>query len=352
VDCGDSSVSAPSDSSLCCPRATEVTEAVPRAWAAPTGALVVERLRLAHTHWTRLKGLLGTKGLGPGDGLWLKPCRQVHMLGMRYAVDVVFLDAQNRIVRMIAGLAPNRISPSIAEAASVLELPLGTIASAGLHPGTQIEIEGALEAAQVDRVDIVAAAACNLALAAFYGFFAVAHFGVARRTGQWATTMPIVGQEALLVLLFLTRRRSIATSTRLLDWVIGSAGTLLPMLLRPAAAVGALNWLGAPMQIVGLVLAITGLAFLGRSVAVVAGNRGVKTAGLYRVVRHPMYAAYIVTYTGYLASYPTLRNGMLVIATIVLLNARAIAEERFLLHDSGYRQYLRHVRWRFVPYVY
>src|SRR5512145_1637770 len=93
-----------------------------------SGALVADRLRLAHTHWTRLKGLLGTRSLPPGEGLWLRPCRQVHMFGMRYAIDVVFLDEQQRVVHLVSDLAPGRISPKVGSAASVLELPAGTIA--------------------------------------------------------------------------------------------------------------------------------------------------------------------------------------------------------------------------------
>jgi len=119
-----------------------------------------------------------------------------------------------------------------------------------------------------------------------------------------------------------------------------------------ALGLGMLNWLGEPMQILGVGLATVGLAFLGRSIAVVAANRGVKTYGMYRVVRHPMYAAYIVTYVGYVASYPTLRNCVITAATIAMLNARALAEERFLQRDSVYEEYLDRVRWRFVPYVY
>ncbi len=314
--------------------------------------MIAERLHLAHTRWTRLKGLLGTRSLEPGDGLWLKPCNQVHMIGMRYAIDVVFLDDDRRVVRTIADLAPGRISPKVKLATSVLELPAGTGARLGLSEGTQIEIDGNASPAARIRTDAVRAALCNITLAVLYAFFAVAHFAAAQRTGQWETTMPIVAQEALLGGLFLTRRRSVATSTRLLDWVIGVAGTFLPMMLRPTDAVGTLSWLGGPMQIVGLILAVIGLAFLGRSIAVVAGNRGVKTSGAYRIVRHPMYAAYIATYLGYAASYPTHRIGVLIAATIVLLNARALAEERFLERDPIYREYLRAVRWRLVPYLY
>src|SRR5262249_45279192 len=139
----------------------------------------------------------------------------------------------------------------------------------------------------------------NLAIAALYAFFAAAHLATALRTGQWTTTMPLVAQEGLLVVLFLTRHRSLATSSRPGDWALGIAGTLLPLLMRPGAALGPLAWLGRPLQAAGLVVAVVGTGFLGRSIGVVAANRGVKTDGIYRLMRHPMYAGYLLGYVGY-----------------------------------------------------
>lgn len=318
---------------------------------AETGEVIAERVRCAHTHWTRLKGLLGTRSFEPGNGLWIKPCQQVHMIGMRYPVDLVFLDDGGRVVRTIGSLAPNRISPKVADAASVLELPAGTIAGSGLAPGATVEID--VDAALAgDWLDAGAAVACNLALAALYALFAAVHVAHARRTGQWATAMPIVLQEAILVGLFLARRRSIAASRRVFDWAVGIAGTFLPLSFRASESMGRLYWLGAPLQIGGLGWAILGAVSLGRSLAIVAGNRGLKTAGLYRFVRHPMYAGYLVSYTGYVAAYPSARNTLILAATSAALVARAWAEERFLASEVAYREYLRRIPWRFIPYVY
>jgi uncharacterized membrane protein (UPF0127 family) len=111
-----------------------------RALQVTRGTLLAERLRPAHTHWTRLRGLLGTRVLPEGDGLWIRPCKQVHMFGMRYAIDVVFLDDAHRVVGLTPDLQPGRISPKVREATSVLELPAGTITRAGLVTGAQLEI--------------------------------------------------------------------------------------------------------------------------------------------------------------------------------------------------------------------
>jgi protein-S-isoprenylcysteine O-methyltransferase Ste14/uncharacterized membrane protein (UPF0127 family) len=320
--------------------------------ATVNGVLLADRLRSAHTHWTRLRGLLGTRRLESGHGLWIKPCNQVHMFGMRYAIDVVFLDDERRVLRTVHELQPNRISPRVAGATSVLELPAGTLARVGLAEGVRLEIEGDGEPAPARRYAGLRAALGNLALALMYGFFAAAHLSKAIATGQWATTTPLVAQEALLVVLFLSRRRSVAASGRLEDWAVAAAGTFLPLLLRPGDAPGALTWLGEPLQFLGVAAAVLALASLGRSVGVVAANRGIKTSGLYRLVRHPAYAGYLLGYVGYVLCYPTTRNTLLVVATLLALNARAIVEERFLQRDPSYGDYLRGTRWRFVPYVY
>ena len=111
------------------------------------GVAVADRLRPAHTHWTRLRGLLGTHGLEPGEGLWIQPSNQVHMFGMRYAIDVVFLDDARRVLRIVHALRPNRISPRVKDASGVLELPAGTAARLGLAEGARVEIEAAAPAA-------------------------------------------------------------------------------------------------------------------------------------------------------------------------------------------------------------
>ena len=81
-------------------------------------------------------------------------------------------------------------------------------------------------------------------------------------------------------------------------------------------------------------------------------DRGVKTRGLYGIVRHPMYAAHMIAYLGYTLSYPSSRNILVAAAVVVALNMRAVFEERLLERDPLYRTYLRGTHWRFLPYVY
>src|SRR2546428_3852159 len=255
--------------------------AVHRARVASSGAVLAERLRLAHTPWARLRGLLGTKGLDPGEGLWLRPCRQIHMFGMRYAVDAVFLDARQRVVRALPDFAPGRVSPHVRDAESVLELPAGTVERAGLAEGTQVVIEGEPVAPLTGRGGRLGTAFGNLALAALYALFVAAHVSHARGPVNLALAvhLAIIVQMTILAVLFVVRRPSADTSDRPLDWVLGIVGTFLPLLLRRADTPGGLAWLGGPIQGGAAAAGGEGAPFPRRGLRLVAADRRRPLAG-------------------------------------------------------------------------
>jgi uncharacterized membrane protein (UPF0127 family) len=99
-------------------------------------------LAMADTHWTRLRGLLGTRrdDFRNGCGLWILPCRGVHTLGMGFPIDVVYLDADLMVVHVQQQLRPWRFAPVRMQAESVLELPSNTAAGTGTEVGDRIEI--------------------------------------------------------------------------------------------------------------------------------------------------------------------------------------------------------------------
>ena len=68
-------------------------------------------LALADTHWSRLRGLLGASGsdFRDGRGFWITPCRGVHTLAMRFAIDVVYLDREGTVVHLERSLPPWRL---------------------------------------------------------------------------------------------------------------------------------------------------------------------------------------------------------------------------------------------------
>jgi uncharacterized membrane protein (UPF0127 family) len=99
-------------------------------------------LALAQTHWSRLRGLLGTSesDFRNGSGLWIRPCHGVHTLAMRFPIDVVYLDRAGTVVHLERHVRPWRFAPVRMQAASVLELPINTVASTGTAVGDRIEI--------------------------------------------------------------------------------------------------------------------------------------------------------------------------------------------------------------------
>lgn len=102
---------------------------------------MADRLVLANTAWTRLRGLLGRISLAPNEALWLRPCRSVHTFWMLFAIDVVFLDRQLRIVKLVENLRPFRLTWPAPRTASVIELPAHAIARHHLQIGDELRVE-------------------------------------------------------------------------------------------------------------------------------------------------------------------------------------------------------------------
>lgn len=80
------------------------------------------RLFLARSFWQRAAGLFGHGRLGPQQGLWIKPCKAVHTVGLGYAIDIVFIGPQGKVLKTVHALKPNRVAWCLA-AHSVVELP-------------------------------------------------------------------------------------------------------------------------------------------------------------------------------------------------------------------------------------
>jgi len=100
--------------------------------APPTSALRVLR---ADSFRARLLGLLALPPLQPGEALVLKPCASVHTCFMRYAIDVVYLDRDDCVLKVVPALAPWRVSACLG-ARATLELAAGEARRLALQPGT------------------------------------------------------------------------------------------------------------------------------------------------------------------------------------------------------------------------
>ena len=99
-----------------------------------TRSAVALEVDVAATRATRRRGLLGRDSLGATEGLLLSPCKAVHTVGMRFPIDVIFIDRDGRAVRIVPTLAPWRIAMS-ARAKAVIELAAGTAAASDIRIG-------------------------------------------------------------------------------------------------------------------------------------------------------------------------------------------------------------------------
>ncbi len=172
--------------------------------------------------------------------------------------------------------------------------------------------------------------------------------------GVNAQALLLVLSEFLGVLLIVIRRRSASLSSHPIDWALSFSAVSAPLLLTTPAAANAFipETLVTTLMLMGLLLQISGKLALGRSFGLVPANRGVKTRGLYRVVRHPIYAGYTLTHIGFLLGFPSLQNALLYAGIFAIEVTRLMREEAVLKRDPAYVDYVARVRYRLLPGVF
>jgi protein-S-isoprenylcysteine O-methyltransferase Ste14 len=127
--------------------------------------------------------------------------------------------------------------------------------------------------------------------------------------------MPLLfGLHELIVVLLVWRHypnRAPASGGRqhLIAHLLAWGGIGLPLLLRPwGVASLSIAAIGGALQLTGSLLALVATLTLGRRFGIVAANRGLQTSGLYHIVRHPIYLAYLISNGGFVIAYPHLSN--------------------------------------------
>ena len=100
--------------------------------------VLAEAALIAETPFKRIKGLLGRKDFKAGQALIIRPCNSIHTFFMRFPIDVLFLDKNNRIVKTVPSLKPYRITPIYFSARLTIELPAGTIQRSSTQEGDLI----------------------------------------------------------------------------------------------------------------------------------------------------------------------------------------------------------------------
>ncbi|MGI5879201.1 MAG: DUF192 domain-containing protein [Syntrophomonadaceae bacterium] len=95
---------------------------------------IIEECVLANNFGSRLKGLLGKKNMGNWGALILVPCDMVHTIGMRFNIDIIFIDRGGEVLKIIKNLKPNRIAPRVPAGWAVIEMTGGMADISGIKP--------------------------------------------------------------------------------------------------------------------------------------------------------------------------------------------------------------------------
>ena len=103
-------------------------------------ALIASSVEMAQNPWQRMKGLLGREDLPKGQALVIPGCQSIHMFFMKFPIDVVFCDRQNRVIGLCQNIRPFALSPVFFKAAYAIELPAGTIQDTQTQAGDHFQI--------------------------------------------------------------------------------------------------------------------------------------------------------------------------------------------------------------------
>lgn len=105
-----------------------------------TGKIVATRIDRLSTFMHRALGLLARTTLRPDEGVWITSCRAIHTIGMRVAIDVIFVDRDGHVIRIVQNVRPNRFAVSCKGAQGVVELGGGALREVDVLPGDVLEL--------------------------------------------------------------------------------------------------------------------------------------------------------------------------------------------------------------------
>tara|TARA_B110000908_G_scaffold5658_2_gene7214 strand:+ start:3458 stop:3820 length:363 start_codon:yes stop_codon:yes gene_type:complete len=103
-----------------------------------TSICTVDEVKRTETMFERMRGLLGSAVLTPNTGLWISSCNSIHSFFMGFSIDVLYLDKNNTILRVIEDMPPWSIN-ACWPARSVIELRQGQVAVLGIQPGDSVQ---------------------------------------------------------------------------------------------------------------------------------------------------------------------------------------------------------------------
>jgi len=101
---------------------------------------VLDRLEIAADAPSRARGLIGHAPLEAGQGMLIRPCRWIHMFGMGFPIDVLYVNKHWTVVAATENLGVNRIDRPVLRAQFVVEMKAGDIRRSGVQVGDRLEL--------------------------------------------------------------------------------------------------------------------------------------------------------------------------------------------------------------------
>lgn len=207
------------------------------------------------------------------------------------------------------------------------------------------------------RVGAAASTRWTRAAATFVGAGGAAYFA-AITIQQYLTTHRLLGaafsvEQTIVVAAYLIRRPATAVTRRTGDWLLAFGGTFAPVLYRPEGFHP--QWgidAGFALQLAGVAICVLSFVALGRSFGFAAADRGLVRRGPYAVVRHPIYAGYLVVQCGYVLQSISLANVAVLLLATACNIGRSVVEDDLLAANADHAAYRAKVRRRLIPGVW
>ena len=105
-----------------------------------TGEVILDDLQIADTFYARFRGLMGRPSIPENAGLIIKPCNSVHCFFMKFPIDVIFLDKEDRVVHIPGNMKPGSMSPIVRKSYSVIEAN-ATVFQKNIKIGDNVKIQ-------------------------------------------------------------------------------------------------------------------------------------------------------------------------------------------------------------------
>ena len=102
--------------------------------------LLLDHVAMAESFFSRGKGLLGCSSLEPNQGLWIKPCNNIHTFFMKFSIDCIFVDRRMHVIKVIHDVKPFRIIGPYWKSHSVFEVNTGFAHRNNINVGDQFYV--------------------------------------------------------------------------------------------------------------------------------------------------------------------------------------------------------------------